>query len=87
MTIKSNANDATIVSEGWAIWPVAFTWVPGKKYTYIVDLAGGGYSETNTDTDEDLDPILGGAEIKFVTVTVDNWTEESDIVVPAAPAP
>ena len=87
MTIKSSANDAIIASEGWAIWPVAFTWVPGKKYTYIVDLAGGGYSETNTDTDADLDPILGGAEIKFVTVTVDDWTNESDIVVPAAPAP
>lgn len=58
-----------------ALFPLpATTWVPGKKYTYTVDLAGGGYYPTNQDTDEDLDPILEGAEIKFVTVTVDNWT-------------
>lgn len=89
MTIKSNANNATIVSNGWAIWPVAFDWAPGKKYTYIVDLAGGGYHETNIDTNEDLDPVLEGTEIKFVSVTVDDWNTTSpagDINVPAAPA-
>ena len=85
MTIKSNANDATVVSNGWAIWPVAFTWAPGKKYTYIVDLAGGGYSETNADTDAELDPILSGTEIKFVSVTVDDWAAGGDIAVPSAP--
>lgn len=58
-----------------ALFPLpATTWAPGKKYTYTVDLAGGGYYPTNQDTNEDLDPILEGAEIKFVTVTVDNWT-------------
>ena len=86
MTIKSNANNATIVSNGWAIWPVSFSWEPGKKYTYIVDLAGGGYNETNTDTNADLDPVLEGAEIKFVDVTVDDWNPASDITVPNAPA-
>lgn len=71
-----------------AMWPLtAITWLPGHQYTYTVDLAGGGYHPANIDTDADLDPILDGAEIKFVTVTVDNWTNESDIVVPAAPAP
>lgn len=85
MTIKSNANDATVVSNGWAIWPVAFTWAPGKKYTYIVDLAGGGYSETNADSDAELDPILSGTEIKFVSVTVDDWAAGGDIAVPSAP--
>ena len=85
MTIKSNANNATVVSNGWAIWPVNFSWEPGKKYTYIVDLAGGGYRETNADANEDLDPVLEGTEIKFVSVTVDDWTTTSDIVVPNAP--
>ena len=46
----------------------------GKQYTYTVDLAGGGYYENNETGDEALDPILGGAEIKFVSVTVDDWT-------------
>ena len=87
MTVKSVANDATLVSNCWAIWPVAFDWAPGKKYTYIVDLAGGGYHETNADTNADLDPVLEGTEIKFVSVTVDDWSTTSDINVPNAPAP
>ena len=58
-----------------AMWPLtALTWLPGYKYTYTVDLAGGGYYTTNqAGTDEKLDPILSDAEIKFVTVTVDGW--------------
>lgn len=59
-----------------AMWPLtALTWLPGHKYTYTVDLASGGYYPTNQDDSEDLDPILDGAEIKFVAVTVDNWAE------------
>lgn len=57
-----------------ALWPLPATkWLPGYHYTYTVDLAGGGYYPTNQNTDEGLDPILAGAEIKFVTVTVDSW--------------
>ena len=57
-----------------AIWPLPTgTWDPGYHYTYTVDLAGGGYYTTNQDTNADLDPILDGAEIKFVDVTVDSW--------------
>ena len=85
MTVKSAANGATLVSNCWAIWPVAFDWEPGKQYTYIVDLAGGGYHETNADTNEDLDPVLEGTEIKFVSVTVDDWSTTSNINVPTAP--
>ena len=58
--------------------------MPGKKYTYTIDLAGGGYYETNqseTTVDEDLDPILGDAVIKFVTVTVDDWGPAVDTPV------
>ena len=66
----------------WAIWPIGgHSWEPGKKYTYTVDLAGGGYFETNQDTDEDLDKILEDAEIKFVSVTVDDWTDATGIDV------
>lgn len=61
-----------------AIWPLpAGTWNPGYHYTYTVDLAGGGYSATNKDADTDLDPLLEGAEIKFVNVTVDDWATEN----------
>lgn len=57
-----------------AMWPLtALTWLPGHKYTYTIDLAGGGYYTTNKDDSSDLDPILEGAEIKFVSVTVDDW--------------
>lgn len=82
--IVSGAEGATI----WAIWPIGDSladdadgktkWEPGKQYTYVIDLAGGGYYETNqteTTIDEDLDQILDGAEIKFVGVSVDNWTD------------
>ena len=65
----------------WAIWPTGgYNWEPGKKYTYTIDLAGGGYFETNQDTNEDLDQILEGAEIKFVSVTVDDWTDVAKAV-------
>ena len=74
----STASPTTI----WAIWPIGgYNWEPGKKYTYTIDLAGGGYYEqNNSDGDDDLDPILEGAEIKFVSVTVDDWTEVAKTV-------
>ena len=57
-----------------ALFPLpTMTWNPGYVYNYIVDLAGGGYFTTNQDDNEDLDPILEGAEIKFVNVTLDVW--------------
>lgn len=59
-----------------AMWPLTtITWLPGHKYTYTVDLKGGGYYLTNHDDNADLDPILEGAEIMFANVTVDGWTE------------
>ena len=69
LKIKNPGSDIYIVgsasgeNDGYvtAMWPLsapapASGWLPGKKYTYTVDLA-----------------ILDGAEIKFVTVTVDEW--------------
>lgn len=86
MVIKNgdtNIEVANAAADGnWAIWPVAFSWEPGKKYTYTIDLAGGGYWEKNADTDLNLDPILENAVIKFVDVTVDNWSDDTEISVP-----
>lgn len=79
LKIQNAATNAYIVGADGdnyvtALWPLpAGTWNPGYHYTYTVDLAGGGYYPDNRDTNTDLDPILGGAEIKFVTVTVDGW--------------
>ncbi len=66
-----------------AMWPLATaTWLPGHKYTYTLDLAGGGYYPTNQDASEDLDPILENAEIFFLTPSVDAWIEATGINVP-----
>lgn len=85
-----NVNNTLIAGGGttgspttiWAIWPIGddggttpFNWEPGKQYTYTIDLAGCGYYETNQDSNADLDPLLEDAIIKFVNVSVDNWTE------------
>ena len=62
-----------------ALWPIpAGSWEAGKKYIYTVDLAGGGYYPTNQDSSDDLDPIIEGAEIKFITVTVDDWVNVAE---------
>ena len=72
-----------------ALWPLPTgIWLPGHTYTYTVDIAGGGYYTTNQDDNADLDPILEGAEIKFVTVTVDDWANGGETAIPATvPAP
>ena len=57
-----------------AMWPLAATqWLPGHKYTYTLDLAGGGYYPTNQDASDDLDPILENAVIFFLSPSVDEW--------------
>ena len=62
-----------------AMWPLpTITWQPGHKYTYIIDLSGGGYYPTNNTGNSVLDPIIAGdSEIKFATVTVDAWDTTS----------
>lgn len=58
-----------------AMWPLtSITWQPGHKYTYIIDLSGGGYYPTNNTGNSALDPIIAGNnEIKFASVSVDEW--------------
>ena len=86
LKIRNHADNSYIVGATdqyvTAMFPLpATTWAPGYKYIYTVDLAGGGYYPTDQDNNTDLDPILEGAEIKFVTVTVDNWTDATGIDV------
>lgn len=86
LEIKIMNNDAAgvvVYPKVWAIWPVAINWAPGMQYTYTVDLAGGGYFETNTDDgNADLDPILEDAKIFFASVTVDTWSLQPEAPVP-----
>ena len=62
---------------------MALNWTRGYKYTYTIDLAGGGYEEKNgDDSDEDLDPVLENQEIFFVYCTVDAWdTSDSNVTL------
>ena len=93
LKIQNKTNSAYIVGAEsgenayvTALWPLPATkWLPGYHYTYTVDLAGGGYYPTNQSTigtGDALDPILSGAEIKFVDVTVDSWSDQTNIDVP-----
>ena len=87
LKILNRENDAVIYDNGagataWAIWPANFAFEPGKKYTFTVDLCGGGYYEANHDTDADLDPILEGAVISFASVTVDDFSAQSSVSLP-----
>lgn len=81
MTIENYVDDnaqGTIVSEQWCYWPVDLTWDPGKKYTYTIDVAGGGYQPVDTDSDGNLDPVLEGAVIVFSpTCTIDAWVVQT----------
>ena len=87
LKIQNKENGAYIIggTSTWqeAIWPLTtLTWKAGHSYTYTVNLAGGGYFPDNVDgTDEDLDPILEGAEIEFVNVSIDSWIDASGINV------
>lgn len=88
--ILSNTNNELVAGGGatgspttiWAIWPIGgYNWEPGKKYTYTIDLADGGYYEqNNNDGSDDLIPLIDGSEIKFVNVTVDDWTDVAKTV-------
>ena len=84
-TVIADASGTTTYSaatvDKWAMWPVQFTWNPGYKYTYTIDVANGGYWERNNDSTDDLDPIFEGAVIKFVDVTVDAWRDGGETAV------
>lgn len=71
--------DAT-VNNLWAVWPVNNDWADGTKYTYIIDLAQGGYKEKDTEG-QTLKPWIENTEIFFNSVNVSEWTAGSPAVV------
>lgn len=81
MTIENyNGTSATgtIVSEQWCYWPITQAWNPGYKYTYTINVAGGGYEPEDTDNDKELDPVLDGAVIVFSpSCTIDAWDPQA----------
>lgn len=81
MAINNNdASYSSVVAEQWCYWPIFESWEPGKKYTYIIDVAGGGYQPRNQgdDTTTNLDPVLSGSEITFNACTIDVWVTDLD---------
>ena len=72
-----------------AIWPISTnaspaTWAEGTHYTYLVNLAGGGYFEKNQadPSGDGLDRVLNLNEITFATVTVSGWSNGGTTNVP-----
>lgn len=84
LVFQDATTDASVVAKQWCYWPITTNWLAGKKYTYIIDAAQGGYQPTNVDTAEstDLDKVLDGLEIKFTsTSTIEAWVTETAIDV------
>ena len=75
---NGSAATGTIVSTQWCYWPITTNWIPGYKYTYTIDVAGGGYMPTDTDNDKILDPVLDGSVIVFSpSCTIDAWDSQA----------
>ncbi len=86
MNIYNNDGDRTLIFDGgYACWPIEISWAPGFRYTYIIDLASGGYHENNDDPDDPddpdqpLDPILSEIFFTEASVTVDEW-KDADMI-------
>ncbi len=73
ITMKSGDNtyDGQVYYDGYAYVGLDTKWEMGKKYTYIVDFSKGAGQK------EDGNNIFGN-EIKIATVTVTDWTAESN---------
>lgn len=78
---NGTARSNKLVAKQWCYWPISPVWNPGYKYTYIVDLAGGGYQPINTKSAATtLVPVLDNDDvIVFSPVcTVDYWVVAAD---------
>ena len=83
LSIQDGSNNVLADATGnemWAIWPVSNDWVDGYKYTYVIDVAQGGYKEKGT-SGQQLVKWLDGAEIFFSSVSVTDWATGSATVV------
>lgn len=82
MNIKNTATDDVIIAEQWCYWPIpSVGWNPGYKYTYVVDLAGGGYHPADQNNDGALDAVLGTPIEMSASCTIDAWDTPADINV------
>jgi len=85
MTIENwngTAVTGTMVQDYWCYWPIdnLGAWTPGLKYTYLIDVAGGGYQALDINNDKKLDPILQEIVIS-PECTIDVWNAQTDIQV------
>ena len=79
--VANTTATGTIVAKQWCYWPITTNWNPGYKYTYTIDVAGGGYMPTDTNNDKELDPVLAGAVIVFSpSCTIDAW-DPQDVAI------
>lgn len=83
MSIMNNdASGTSVVASQWCYWPITVNWTPGYKYTYTVDLAGGGYQPTDQGNDgTTFDPVLDTPIEISADCTIDAW-DTSGIAVP-----
>lgn len=82
MVIKKASDDSVVQAETWAVWPTEVSWEPGKGYVYTVDLAGGGYFETNQEgTDAEMDPVIAAKVEPTITVSVDDCYVGDPVIV------
>ena len=75
MQIKNGSSSgATIVDTQWCYWPVTIAWNPGYKYTYQIDVAGGGYQPTDQNNSGTTpDRVLDSPIEISATCTIDAW--------------
>ncbi len=73
ITMKSGDNtyNGQVYYEGYAYVGLDTKWEMGKKYTYIVDFSKGAGQKENGSN-------IFGNEIKIATVTVTEWSAETD---------
>ena len=84
LAFSNNAgNFAPIVAQQWCYWPISINLEAGKKYTFVIDAATGGYQPGNIDdSSTELDEVLKGLAISFGTPTIEAWvtTEEGNTI-------
>jgi hypothetical protein len=79
LAFSNNAgNFAPIVAQQWCYWPISINLEAGKKYTFVIDAATGGYQPGNVDAaaSTDLDRVLAGLAIEFGSPTVETWVTD-----------
>ncbi len=79
---NGEAATGNIVTDQWCYWPIddLGAWTPGLKYTYTINMAGGGYYPQDMNSDGKLDQILQEIVIS-PSCTIDVWNEQSESAV------